>query len=101
MSHSTSDPLLKFYADVSGCAVISAGYRLAPEYPFPEGSEDCFDIAESLVKNAEKEYGGPVKFMGGEVRGLSAVIASKELKRCYFKLRDFNEGRVCQSVLML
>jgi acetyl esterase/lipase len=67
MSHRTSDPLLKFYADLSGCAVISAGYRLAPEHPFPAGPEDCFDVAEYLVKNAEKDYGGPVKFMGGEV----------------------------------
>jgi len=77
MSHRTSDPLLKFYADVSGCAVISAGYRLAPEHPFPAGPEDCFDVAEYLVQNAAKEYGGPVKFMGGESAGghLSVLTA--------------------------
>jgi acetyl esterase/lipase len=107
MSHRTSDALLKFYADVSGCAVISAGYRLAPEHPFPAGPEDCFDVAEYLVKNAEKDYGGPVKFMGGEVCGLfyvasAALFSSRvSLRRCYFKLRDFNEGLSCQSVLML
>jgi acetyl esterase/lipase len=67
MSENTSDVLLKLYADMSGCAVVSAGYRLAPEHPFPAGPEDCFDVAEYLVKNSEKEYGGPVKFMGGEV----------------------------------
>jgi acetyl esterase/lipase len=81
MSHSTSDPLLKFYADVSGCAVISAGYRLAPENPFPAGPEDCFDVAEYLVKNAEKEYGGPVKLMGGEVCGFSSLLSCYRLQR--------------------
>lgn len=79
MSHGTSDPLLKFYADASGCAVISAGYRLAPEHPFPAGPEDCFDVAEYLVKNAEKEYGGPVKFMGGEVCSLLPYLLVKLL----------------------
>lgn len=68
MSESSFDPLLKFYADVSGCAVVSVGYRLAPEYPFPAGPEDCFDVAEYLVRNGEKEYGEGLKFMAGEVR---------------------------------
>ncbi len=107
MSHKTSDALLKFYADVSGCAVISAGYRLAPEYPFPAGPEDCFDVAEYLVKNAEKEYGGPVKFMGGEVRGVfaqtpfSSYFTFKGSRRCHFKLGDLNEGFTCRSVLVI
>ena len=71
MSEKTSDPLLNFYAETTNCAVISVGYRLSPEYPFPAGPEDCFDVAEYLVKNGEKEYGGPLKFMGGEVCDLS------------------------------
>jgi acetyl esterase/lipase len=70
MSEKTTDPLLDFYADTSDCTVISVGYRLAPEYPFPAGPDDCFDVAEYLIKNAEKEYGGPLKFIGGEVRTL-------------------------------
>lgn len=47
---------------------MSVGYRLAPEDPFPKGPEDCFDAAEYLVKNSETEYGGPLRFIGGEVR---------------------------------
>lgn len=95
MSHSTSDPLLKFYADASGCTVISAGYRLAPEYPFPAGPEDCFDVAEYLVKNAEKEYGGPVKFMGGEVRSLlfhtrlSSRYHLERIEKMLFQVKGF------------
>lgn len=67
MDQTTSDPLLKLYADCSKCTVISVGYRLAPEHPFPAGPEDCYDVAEYLVKNGEKEFGGPLRFIGGEV----------------------------------
>lgn len=66
-THRTQDIFLKEYADASGCAVISVGYRLAPEYPFPAGPEDCFDVAEYLVDNGEEEFGGPLRFVGGEV----------------------------------
>lgn len=107
MSESTSDVLLKFYADTSGCAVVSAGYRLAPEFPFPAGPEDCADVAEWLVENCEREYGGALRFIGGEVRIFSgrlfacSHLVMNNLRRCYFKLRDFNEGLTRTSVLML
>ena len=48
--------------------MISIGYRLAPEHPYPQGPEDCFDAAEWLVDRAEAEFGAPLKFIGGEVR---------------------------------
>lgn len=67
MSHMTSDLLLQAYADASTCAVLSVGYRLAPEHPYPAGPEDCFDVANYLADKGEKEYGGPLMFIGGEV----------------------------------
>jgi len=63
----SQDALLVFQANTADAAVVSVGYRLAPEDPFPRGPEDCYDAAEYLVKNAEADYGGPVRFMGGEV----------------------------------
>jgi acetyl esterase/lipase len=60
--------LLQQYADVGDLAVLSVGYRLAPENPYPKGPEDCLDVGEYLVKNSEKDYGGPLRFIGGEVR---------------------------------
>lgn len=63
----STDTLLVHYADAGDLAVISAGYRHAPEDPFPAGPNDCADAAEWLVKNAEREYGAPLRFIGGEV----------------------------------
>ena len=81
----SQDPLLKVMADGANVAVVSIGYRLAPEHPFPQGPEvsrtdlsmcrlllidlqDCFDVVEWLADNAEKKFGAPLKFMGGEAR---------------------------------
>lgn len=63
----SQDPLLKYLADTTSLTVVSVGYRLAPEHPFPDGPQDCLDIAEYLVDHAESEYGGPLKMAGGEV----------------------------------
>lgn len=64
---------MQFYADAGDLAILSAGYRLAPEDPYPKGPQDCIDVAEYLVKNSDKEYGGPLRFMGGEVRYVSEL----------------------------
>ena len=64
----SQDPLLKYMADNTGLAVLSIGYRLAPEDPFPAGPEDCYDAAEYLIKNGKERFGGELMFMGGEVR---------------------------------
>ena len=59
---------MQFYADAGDFAVLSVGYRLAPEDTYPKGPQDCIDVAKYLVNNSDTEYGGPIQFMGGEVR---------------------------------
>jgi acetyl esterase/lipase len=66
-SEKYQDGLLDFMAQKAGLSVVSVGYRLAPEDPFPAGVHDCEDAVDYLVKNAEKELGAALSFVGGEV----------------------------------
>ncbi|CZR69487.1 related to lipase 2 [Phialocephala subalpina] len=68
------DDTLDVMAKATGLAVISVEYRLAPEHPFPAGPEDVYDVAEYLVDNAPREYGGPLKFVGGKSAGSNLSI---------------------------
>ncbi|KAI9661777.1 MAG: hypothetical protein M1821_009016 [Bathelium mastoideum] len=93
MSERYSDPLLRFLADAANLAVISVGYRLAPEHPFPQGNEDCYDVAEWLVDNARAKFGGDLLFMGGESAGahLTALTTFHLLAtRPAFRLHGLN-----------
>ncbi|KAI9844357.1 MAG: hypothetical protein M1837_005661 [Sclerophora amabilis] len=76
------DPLLDQLANAANLAVLSIGYRLAPEDPFPAGPEDCYDSAEWLAENAKARFGAELKFMGGEsAGGHLAVLTSLHLLR--------------------
>jgi len=69
------DPMLERIADTTGLAVVSVEYRLAPEHPYPAGSDDCESAAAWLVRHAKAEFGSDVLTIGGESAGahLSAV----------------------------
>lgn len=74
MSEAYQDPYLKYMADHYRVTVVSIGYRLAPEDPWPKGVEDCFDAAEWLVENSKQEFGGDLLFTGGESAGAHLAI---------------------------
>lgn len=63
----SQDPYLKYMADHFEVTVVSIGYRLAPEDPWPAGVEDCYDAAEWLVKKGPEIFGSELMFTGGEV----------------------------------
>lgn len=69
----SQDPYLKFVSESAQLTVLSVGYRLAPENPFPAGPNDCYDVAEYLVDNAKEQFGAELKFAGGEVRLIHVV----------------------------
>ncbi len=73
------DTLLKFIADNGQLTVVSAGYRLAPEHPYPAGPQDSYDAAEWLVDHAKEKYGAELTFAGGEVRDARVVLETKWL----------------------
>ena len=69
------DPMLERIADNTGQVVVSVEYRLAPEFPYPAGPDDCEGIAVWLAKHAKAEFGTDALTIGGESAGghLSAV----------------------------
>jgi acetyl esterase/lipase len=85
------DPILQGFADALDIACVTVGYRKAPEDPFPAGPNDCFDVAEWLVKNAEETYGAKLAFIGGESAGahLSALTILHLLQHPEPLYRDF------------
>jgi acetyl esterase/lipase len=69
------DPMLERIADNTGQAVVAPEYRLAPEYPYPAGPDDCESAALWLVQNGRREFGTEALTIGGESAGghLTAV----------------------------
>lgn len=81
-STATHRALVSRIAEQSGCAILSIGYRLAPEHPFPAAVEDCVAAANWLASNspAGKEEAMNI-FMAGDSAGGGLVLSSL-LTRC-------------------
>jgi acetyl esterase len=74
-----SDPECRYLANAAGAVVVSVGYRLAPENPFPRGLEDCVEVVR-WASNAERLLRDGVQLplaIGGSSAGgnLAAAVA--------------------------
>ena len=81
-THDGQDVALDALANKASAAVVSVGYRLAPEHPYPAGPDDCEAAALWLVEHAQREFGTERFAIGGESAG--AHLAAVTLLR----LRD-------------
>jgi len=81
-AHDMQDLALRAVADRAGVAIVSVGYRLAPEHPWPAAGDDCEDAALWFVKDFASEVGSDRLVIGGESAG--AHLAAVTLVR----LRD-------------
>ncbi len=79
----------------SGAVVISVGYRLAPEDPYPAGLDDCEKVTRWAIANAST-FGVPASkvAIAGESAGgnLSAALA--------LRLRDAGDVQLAGQVLI-
>jgi acetyl esterase len=63
-------------AEATGLCVVSVGYRLAPEHPYPAGLDDCEDAAMWLLGGGLDELGLPDRLtIAGESAGANLAVA--------------------------
>lgn len=49
------DPICRRLAQTSGWLIVSVDYRLAPEYPYPIGLQDCHSVARNIWSTLDAE----------------------------------------------
>ncbi|MGO2811164.1 MAG: alpha/beta hydrolase [Brevibacterium aurantiacum] len=79
----TYTPACARMADLTGCAVASVNYRLAPEHPFPAGLEDCYDVARVLLDEPHRvgaADAGQIILVGDSAGGNFAAVISSLLR---------------------
>lgn len=85
-SHMTGDPVMRRIASEAGVVVLSVGYRLAPEHPYPAGLDDCMAAAAWLESHAaELGLEDPDALaIGGESAGanLAAAVLLRRRDEC-------------------
>ncbi|MDG2029113.1 MAG: alpha/beta hydrolase [Acidimicrobiales bacterium] len=89
------DNVAREIAHWSGAVVVSVGYRLAPENPYPAGLDDCETVTRWAVANAENLGAAPDRVaVAGESAGgnLSATVA--------LRLRDAGDVTLAGQVLL-
>ena len=70
------DPVCRAIATGAGVSVLSLGYRLAPEHPYPAALEDATTVLGALADGAVEGLRGPLVLAGHGAGGqLAAVLA--------------------------
>ncbi|WP_406050912.1 alpha/beta hydrolase [Kribbella sp. NBC_00889] len=78
----TADGICRRLANAVPCQVITVGYRLAPEHPFPAAVHDCRDATQWIAANADKLRVDPERIaIGGDSAGGNLAIATTLLAR--------------------
>ncbi len=88
-----SDQICRMIADAAGCEVISVGYRLAPEHPFPAAVDDGLAVARYVAAETPDSTTGPagaggatgpprpVVLAGDSAGGNIAAVCAQQLAR--------------------
>lgn len=75
-SLNTHDHIARALANATGFAVVSVGYRLAPEHAFPAGLSDCYAVVRWVAEHwAEIGWNGEALALAGDSSGGNFVAA--------------------------
>jgi acetyl esterase len=84
------------YAVNAQCAVVCVAYRLAPEYPFPAGLNDCYRTLEFLWDHSQKlKLDRNLIAVGGSSAGANLAAAVALLAR------DRMGPKICFQLLLI
>lgn len=76
-------PTCAAMADLTGCTVASVNYRLAPEFPYPAGFDDCYDLTKRLLDDPQRAGIGDIRnvvLVGDSAGGNLAAAVSLRLR---------------------
>lgn len=76
----THDPFCRLLSEAAGVLILSVGYRLAPEHPFPTALDDALTAFHWAADHARTLDGDPSRLLlGGDSAGanLAAVAANR------------------------
>lgn len=85
-SHVNQDPQLRKIASEAGVAIVSVGYRLAPEHPYPVPLDDCVAAARWLAAGGDGRVPVERLAIGGASAGANLAAAT------LLRLRDEGDG---------
>jgi len=90
-----TDIMARFLVDRTGCAVLLASYRLAPEHPFPAAIEDAYDALLWADASMERLAGAriPLIVAGDSAGGNLATVAAR-------LARDAGKPRLALQILL-